>query len=56
MTILALSLVEADKESRAPKEALAIVFGIAVFALMVAFGFISQLYNTGSIGSEIIPE
>ena len=56
MTILALSLVEADKESRAPKEALAISFGIAMCALMVAFGFISQLSNTGSIGSEIIPE
>ena len=56
MTLLALSLVETDEESRAPKEALTIVFGIAMYALMVAFGFISQLSNTGSIDSEIISE
>ena len=60
MTFLYLSLVEADEESKTPKKALATVFAMAMFALMVAFGIKSQLPNTvsvlRSIDSEIIPE
>ena len=61
MTFLYLSMVEADEESKTPKKALAVVFGMALFVLMVAFGITSQ-YSIliesvlRSIDSEIIPE
>ena len=54
-------MVEADEESKTPKKALAVVFGMALFVLMVAFGITSQ-YSIliesvlRSIDSEIIPE
>ena len=57
MTFLYLSMVEADEESKTPKKALAVVFGMALFVLMVAFGITSQLESVlRSIDSEIIPE
>ena len=49
MTFLYLSLVEADKESKAPKKALATVLGLTMFGLMVACGISSQLSNTGPV-------